>query len=78
MDMFLMQTGLEPTEVLNRVEGFEPMLQSIQRLKESYGIVAQAGLRRKSQCAADKNPWGDRILDMRLWYGPFSCSRVRQ
>ncbi|CAK9091156.1 unnamed protein product [Durusdinium trenchii] len=38
VDMFLMQTGLEPTEVLNRVEGFEPMLQSIQRLKESYGF----------------------------------------
>lgn len=38
VDSFLMQTGLEPVEVLRRVEGYEPTLASIKRFKELYGL----------------------------------------
>eukprot|EP00434_Breviolum_minutum_P013771 symbB.v1.2.012147.t1/scaffold829.1/size159244/17 len=38
VDMFLMQTGLEAPEILRQVETFEPMLESIKRFKENYGV----------------------------------------
>ena len=39
VDHFLVQTGLESKEVLERVEGFEPMVESIKRFKENYGSL---------------------------------------
>lgn len=41
VDMFLMQTGLEATEILRQVETFEPMLESIKRFKENYGFLTE-------------------------------------